>query len=114
MDIDSYDSYMAAQKARIAAISERAEATLARLGGGTSSSTSRQLSDGLTADELERDALSIRRVLRVWTQTRKHATNVSTIQLPSGKVLTKDWSDDGTGGLERAVARRPRHLKKGR
>lgn len=115
MDLDTYHTHMAAQKARVAAIQERADAKLRRLGGETVSpsrgSLSKRLAEGLTAEELEKDSASIRNVLRAWRLTGKRATGVSTIQLPSGKVLRKDWSGDGAGGLERAIGRTPKHLR---
>lgn len=114
MDTDTYHSYMAAQKAKTEAIRERAEAKLRRLGGETASRSSGDLTAGLTAEEIEKDTRSIKRIMRAWALSGKHAAGVSTVQLPSGKVLRKDWSDDGTGGLERAVPRLPRRFKKGR
>lgn len=113
MDLDSYHSYMAAQRARAEAIRERADRKLARLGGGTSPRRSAPNLEDLSAEELDRDSASIRNVMRVWRRTGKHANGISTISLPSGRILKKHWNDNGEiSRRELAVSRNPKHLKK--
>jgi hypothetical protein len=61
------------------------------------------LTDGLTAEEIERDTRSIYRILAVWRQIGKRGA--STIRLPSGKVLTPKNTDNQLARREYAVTR---------
>ena len=116
MDLDTYHSYMAAQRAKAEAIRERADAKLARLGGETASQSSGDLRTflraGLTAEEMERDAKSMRNILRVW---KKIGYRGGDIQLPSGKLLRKSQWADGDDQPQRELAViRPHKYRKGR
>jgi hypothetical protein len=87
------DAYMAAQKTRARAISERAEMSLARLGGETRPRRSRRTLDDLTAEEIDRDTRTMKKVLRAWKRRRLHhgPGAISRIHLPSGRELVYDW-----------------------
>jgi hypothetical protein len=62
------------------------------------------LTDGLTAEEIERDTASIYRIMNIWRRIGK--TTPSPITLPSGKTLVpKRSTSDRRGKLEYAVTR---------
>jgi hypothetical protein len=100
--------YLAQQRVRMKVASTRAEAALARLGAARpSSSLSDELTRGLTASQIERDAKSLRNILGVWKATGKGGPG-STIQLPSGRTFRMPADDNGAPKiqrLERAVTR---------
>jgi hypothetical protein len=91
MDIDAY---LAASKERVRLVNERASAALGRP-LGTSSASRRSLTDGLTAEQIERDAKSMKNVLRAWKRMRRNpCRGMSYISLPSGRTLAYDWADE--------------------
>lgn len=105
--------YLAYQRAKMKAVSARAEAKLARLGGDASAAagaggepvdrSSNPLTHGLTASQIERDARSMKNILRVWKATGKGGAG-SRILLPSGRMYIAPGGDT-RGGFEMAVIR---------
>jgi hypothetical protein len=103
---------LAFQRARTRTIAARAEAALARLGNPSQrspSSLSDELCAGLSASQIERDAKSLRNILRVWKLTGKGGPG-STIQLPSGRTFRAPGNAN-PDRIERAVMRTPKHLR---
>jgi hypothetical protein len=99
--------HLAQARARQKVAKTRAEARLRELGGVRHSSCA-DLTDGLTAEEIERAAQSIRNILSVWKRIGKRCA--STIVLPSGRTLVSKESAAGTGQREPALGR-PRHRR---
>jgi hypothetical protein len=105
------DVFIAFNRAKTRAISSRAHATLARLGGEEVSRSS--LTEGLTPEQIQRDADSIRNILSVWKRMGKR--NASTITLPSGRtIVPKSSANDQRGGQRENALGRPRHKRPGR
>jgi hypothetical protein len=108
------ESLLAFTRARQKAVNARAEAARAKLGGETASHSggnlSERLCEGLSAAEIEKDARSIKNILRVWKLTGKGGRG-STIHLPSGRTLRASSGDSETASRERAVMRTPKHLR---
>jgi hypothetical protein len=101
------DVEIAKQRVKTRVVAARAEKKLASLGCAAAPEL-----DELTAEQLERDTLSLNRVMRAWRLTGRHANGTSTIRLAgSGREVTKDWSDNKPVRLERAVMRTPKHLR---
>jgi hypothetical protein len=101
------DIYLAQARVRTRVVGARAEAALARLGGEEVSRRSpSDLTDGLSAEEIERDAQSIQNILSVWKRIGKRGA--STIRLPSGRTLVPKRSPDLPGQREYSVVRPPR------
>jgi hypothetical protein len=91
MDIDTY---LAASRERVRLVNERAGAALGRPLGSTSRPR-RSLTDGLTAEQIEKDAKSMKNVLRAWKRMRRHqCKGMSYIRLPSGRMLAYDWKNE--------------------
>jgi hypothetical protein len=101
------EAHLAHARARQKLAKSRAEARLRQLGGGRHSSRA-DLTDGLTAEQIERDAASLRNILSVWKRIGKRGQ--STIRLPSGRVLVPKESATGPGQRETALGR-PRHRR---
>jgi hypothetical protein len=72
-------------------VNDRAAAALGRPLGTSSTS----LTDGLTAEQIEKDAKSMKNVLRAWKRMRRHqCKGMSYIRLPSGRTLAYDWKNE--------------------
>jgi hypothetical protein len=108
--IVNMDVYRASQRARAKTVRARADAALSRLGGKPVDRSSNPLTRGLTASEMEKDAASIRNILRVWKITGKGGPG-STIVLPSGREIKAPGSNDTRSQFEWAVKRTPKHLR---
>jgi hypothetical protein len=106
------DIYLAQARVRTKVVSARANAALARLGGETARHSRTDLTEGLSAEQIERDAKSIRNILHVWKVTGKGGPG-STIILPSGRQLKAPGSNGTRSQFEMAVIR-PHKYKKGR
>jgi hypothetical protein len=53
----------------------------------------RSLTEGLTAEQIERDARSLNKIVRSWKRRRYgRVSGTSTICLPSGRQLVYDWA----------------------
>jgi hypothetical protein len=85
---------------------EIAERARARLGIDTAPRSPTYLTDGLTAEEIERDTASIYKVMDIWRRIGK--TTPSPITLPSGKTIVPKATTEGRGRIEYAVPRRRR------
>jgi hypothetical protein len=105
--MDNLAAHLAYGRARQKIAKARAEARLRELGGGGTDRRS-DLTAGLSAQEIERDAQSIRNILSVWKRIGKRGA--STIVLPSGKVLVPKESATGPSQRENALGR-PRHRR---
>jgi hypothetical protein len=112
------DVHMAFQRAKVNTVSARAEAALARLGGDghheirprnheagnedpplRSSSTA-----GLSAEELERDTASIKKILGVWRAIGKR--DASPVRLASGRwIIPKKSAERLSSPRENALGR---------
>ncbi len=104
------DIYLAQARVRTKVVSTRANAALARLGGESSRAS---LTEGLTAEEIERDTASIKKIMHVWRLIGKRSP--STITLPSGRRLIPKESATGRITQRETALGRPRHHKgKGR
>lgn len=104
------DAHLAFQRAKVKTVTARAEATLARLGG---ESSRHSLTDGMSAEQIERDAQSIRRILGVWRRIGKR--DASPITLPSGRRLVpKSSTTERITQREYAIGRPLRDKGKGR
>jgi hypothetical protein len=91
MDIDAY---LAASKERVRLVNERAGVALGRP-LGTSGTSRRSLTDGLTAEQIEKDAKALKNILRAWKRKRlRYWKGVSHITLPSGRKLGYDWENE--------------------
>jgi hypothetical protein len=87
---------------RAEAIAQRAHAKLG------SRSSAPHFTDGLTAEEIERDTASIWKILGIWRRIGK--TSPSPITLPSGRTIYPKKSPSGeTSRREYAVTRPRRH-----
>ena len=64
------------------------------------------LTDGLTAEEIERDTASIYKIMDIWRRIGK--TTPSPITLPSGKTIVPKRSPAGQRGRVEARPRRRR------
>jgi hypothetical protein len=107
------DVYLAQQRAKAKIVRARADARLRELGGGSVSRRSVPKLEDMTAEELERDAASIRKIIGIWRQIGKRTP--STIKLPSGRVIVPKSSANGQHGGQRENALgRPRHRRPGR
>jgi hypothetical protein len=85
---------------RVRAVARRAHAKL----GVEDRSSPTYLTDGLTAEEIERDTASIHKVLAVWRRIGK--TSPSPLTLPSGKtIIPKKSATNERGRIEYAVTR---------
>jgi hypothetical protein len=101
---------MRAKQERVDAISALAAR---KLGVRASRSRSSRSLDDLTAEEIERDTLSIRRILSVWRQIGKREP--SPITLPSGRRLIPKSCATGASsrGIEYAVVRPHKKQRRG-
>jgi hypothetical protein len=79
-----------------------------KLGVGTGSRrSSNYLTDGLTAEEIERDTASIYKIMDIWRRIGK--TTPPPVTLPSGRtIVPKKATTEGRGRIEYAVPRRRR------
>jgi len=85
---------------------EIAERARARLGIETAPRSPTYLTDGLTAEEIERDTASIYKIMDIWRRIGK--TTPSPITLPSGKTIVPKRSPAGQRGRVEARPRRRR------
>jgi hypothetical protein len=112
------DAHMAFQRAKVKTVSARAEAALAQLGGEghhesrprnheagnehpplRSSSTA-----GLSAEELLKDAASIKKILGVWRRIGKR--DASPVKLASGRwIIPKGSTERSSSPRETAIGR---------
>jgi hypothetical protein len=117
------DAHLAFQRARMKTVGARAEAALARLGGEghheirprnheaghedpplRSSATA-----GLSAEELERDTASLKKIMRIWKIIGKRGP--SPVKLASGRwVIPKKSAERLSSPRENALGR-PRHRR---
>jgi hypothetical protein len=112
------DAHLAYQRARMNTVSARAAAKLARLGGkghheaGNEDPPLRSSSTaGLSAEELERDAASLRKIMRIWKIIGKRGP--SPVKLASGRwVIPTKPAERLSSPRENALGR-PRHKRKG-
>jgi hypothetical protein len=105
------DRFIAAQRERVRAASARADARLRELGGNPHRSVPRL--EDMTAEEIERDTASIRKIMAIWRQIGKRTP--SPIRLPSGRTIVPKSSATGSAQREYAIGRPLRHRKnKGR
>jgi hypothetical protein len=104
------DALLADVRARSKAANEQVDRIRARAGMKPSSRRSRpHFTDGLTAEQIERDTASIYRIMAIWRRIGK--TTPSPIRLPSGRtIVPKSSATDLPARREFAVTR-PRKVR---
>lgn len=85
VDADALLADIARKRERVEEISRDARRKLRVVGAGAARRSPTYLTDGLTAEEIERDTASIYKIMAVWRQIGKKTP--SPITLPSGKKL---------------------------